>query len=50
MIVLTETTIAMTLAALGVIGTLVWYALAWYGIRTLKEIRDAVNHRSPTNE
>jgi len=50
MITFTETTIAMTLAVFGVVGTLVWYALAWYGIRTLKEMRDAVGHRSPKSE
>lgn len=50
MIPLTETTIAATLAVFGVLGTLVWYALAWHGIRTLKELRDAVSHRSPDNE
>ncbi len=45
MIALTETTIAMTVAVLGVFGTLVWY-----GIRTLKEMRDAVSDGSPNNE
>lgn len=42
----TETTIAVTLAVLGVVGTLVWYALAWYGIRNLQAIRDALDHES----
>jgi hypothetical protein len=42
MIQLTETTAAMALAALGVVGTLGWYALAWYGIGTLREVRDAL--------
>ncbi|MFC5973736.1 hypothetical protein ACFPYI_20615 [Halomarina salina] len=40
----------MVLAALGVVGTVVWYALAWYGIRTLRELRDAVDQRSPNSE
>lgn len=33
----------MAFAVLGVVGTLVWYGLAWYGIRTLQDIRNAVN-------
>lgn len=41
MIQLTETTIATAIAVLGVLGTLGWYALAWYGIRNLQEARDA---------
>lgn len=40
----------MILAVFGVIGTLVWYALAWYGISTMKEIRDAVSDRSSNSE
>lgn len=50
MIELTETTIATALAVLGVVGTIVWYALAWYGIRTLQELSDAVDQRSPDGE
>jgi len=42
---LNETTIAMLLAALGVLGTLGWYALAWYGIRTLQDVRRAAGGR-----
>lgn len=42
MVELNETTIAMAFAVLGVIGSIIWYGLAWYGIRTLKDIRDAL--------
>lgn len=47
---LTETTIATVVAFIGVIGTLVWYALAWYGIRTLRDVRDAVGRGEPNSE
>lgn len=50
MIELTETTIAMTLALLGVVGTFIWYALAWYGISTLRDIREAVDQTDSNNE
>lgn len=49
MIEFTETTIAMVVAVLGVIGTLIWYALAWYGLTTLQDIRDAVTPDHPTD-
>lgn len=39
---LTETTIAMTFAVVGVVGSLIRYGLALYGIGTLQDIRDAV--------
>lgn len=38
----TETTIAVLMATLGILGTLGWYALAWYGIRTLQDVRVAI--------
>lgn len=50
MIELTETTVAMALASLGVVGTLVWYVLAWYGLRTLRDVRDAVDHGASNEE
>lgn len=43
---LTEPTVAVVFAVLGVLGTLVWYGLAWYGISTLRDIRDAVDGES----
>jgi HAMP domain-containing protein len=50
MIELTETTMAMMLAFLGVVGTLIWYALAWYGISTLRDIRNAVDQTGLNSE
>lgn len=47
---LTETTIATALAVIGVVGTVIWYVMAWYGIRTLQELRDAVDQRNPNRE
>lgn len=43
MVELNETTIGMAFAVVGVVATLIWYALAWYGITTLRDIRDAVS-------
>lgn len=43
MIELNETTIAMTVAVLGVVGSIVWLVLGWYGIRTLRDIREAAS-------
>lgn len=43
---LDETTIAMAMAGVGVLATIGWYALAWYGIRTLQDVRDAVGDDS----
>lgn len=37
-----ETTIAMGFAVLGVLGSLVWYALAWYGIKSVRDLRKAI--------
>lgn len=42
MVELNETTIAMAFAVLGVVGSLVWYGLALYGIHTLRDVRDAL--------
>lgn len=42
----TETTIAMVLTAIGIVGTLGRYALAWYGIRKVQEVRDAYDRPS----
>lgn len=50
MIELTESTIAMALASLGVVGTLVWYVLAWYGLRTLRDVREALDHGTSNEE
>lgn len=50
MIEFTETGIAMAFAFLGVVGSLIWYALAWYGIRTLQGIRDAVDRGNPDSK
>jgi hypothetical protein len=50
MIELTETTFAMALASLGVVGTVIWYALAWYGLSTLRDIRDAVDQQPSNSE
>lgn len=46
---LTESPIAMAFAALGVAGSLVWYGLAWYGIRTLRDVREAVTNQVTRN-
>lgn len=46
MVALNETTIGMTFAVVGVVATLIWYALAWYGISTLQDIRDALDGRN----
>lgn len=43
MVALDETTIGLTFAVVGVLATIVWYGLAFYGIRTLQDIRDAVS-------
>lgn len=40
-----ETTLAMTFALLGVAFSVVWLALAIYGIRSLRDIRDALSER-----
>lgn len=50
MVEFTETTVAMTFAMIGVVGTLVWYALAWYGIRTLQDVRETVSLGQPDSE
>jgi hypothetical protein len=50
MVELTETTIAMGVTVVGIVGTLIWYGLAWYGIRTLQGVHDAVNHGDSTGE
>ncbi|QKY20676.1 hypothetical protein B4589_009900 [Halolamina sp. CBA1230] len=42
MVTLDETTIGMAFAVVGVVATLIWYGLAWYGIATLRDIRDAL--------
>lgn len=46
MVALNETTIGMAFAVIGVVATLIWYALAWYGITTLQDIRDAIEGRN----
>jgi hypothetical protein len=38
------------LALLGVVGSFIWFALAWYGLSTLRDIRDTVDHADPNNE
>lgn len=43
MVELNETTIAMGFAVLGIVGSIIWFALAMYGIRTLRDIRDALS-------
>lgn len=50
MVELNETTIGMAFAVLGVVATLIWYALALYGIRTLNDIRDALNNETSAND
>jgi len=42
MVELTETTIAMAAAVLGVLFSIVWVVLGWYGVRSLRDIRDAL--------
>lgn len=42
MVELDETTIGMAFAVLGVVATIIWYGLALYGIKTLKDVRDAI--------
>lgn len=42
---LDETTLGLTFAVIGVVATLIWYGLAWYGISTLQDIRDALAGR-----
>ena len=42
MVPLDENTIGMGFAVIGVVATLIWYGLAWYGISTLQDIRDAL--------
>jgi hypothetical protein len=44
MVAFTETEIAMAFAVLGVVGTIVWYGIAYYGIKTLRDVRDAVGN------
>lgn len=39
---LSEPTIAMAFGVVGVIGTLIWYALAWYGISIGRDLREAI--------
>lgn len=39
---LDENTIGLAFAIIGVVATLIWYGLAWYGIATLQDIRDAI--------
>lgn len=43
MIELTETTIGMAFAVVGIVGTVLWYGLALYGIKTLRDVRDTVD-------
>ena len=43
MVELNETTIAMGFAVLGVVGSIVWFVLGWYGVRTLQDIRETVS-------
>lgn len=49
MVELNETTIGMAFAVLGVVGSLIWYGLALYGIRTLKDVRDVFNNETSAN-
>lgn len=49
MVELNETTIAMAFAVFGVVGTIIWYGLALYGIRTLQDIRDALGNGNSAN-
>lgn len=42
MIQLSEPRIAVAFGVVGVIGTLVWYAVVWYGISIGRELREAV--------
>ena len=45
MIQLDETTIAMAFAVIGVVSTAVLYGLALYGIKSLQDIRDAIERQ-----
>lgn len=42
MVDVTTSTVAMAFAVVGVVATLGWYVLAWYSIRTLQDLREAV--------
>lgn len=44
MVAIDETTIGLTFAVVGVLATIVWYGLAFYGIRTLQDIRGALQN------
>jgi hypothetical protein len=43
MVELNETTISMAFAVVGVVGSIIWFILGWYGVRTLQDIREAVS-------
>ena len=42
MIELTETIVTIGVAGFGVVATIGWYVLAWYGIETLRDVYEAV--------
>ncbi|MFB6081942.1 MAG: hypothetical protein ABEJ67_03885 [Halanaeroarchaeum sp.] len=43
MVALNETTIAMAFAVIGIVGSLVWFALGVSGLRILRDIRDGLS-------
>ena len=49
MVVINETTIAMTAAVLGVVFSVVWLALGLYGVNSLRDIRDKLNKQESTD-
>lgn len=49
MVAINETTIGMAFAVLGVVSSIIWLVLAWYGLTTLQDIRDALGSDTGAN-
>lgn len=42
MVALNETTIGLAFAVIGIVATFVWYGLALYGIKSLRDVKEAI--------